>query len=150
MKKLVLAVTLALAAITASALDLGVTASHQYGTEEGSGAGVTIGKKFDNYGLTAGFTRSSNLPGTSQDRYSVEASYDLLSVKGATVAATTGLAYLDNKTVESGVAGTLGVSVSYPVYKNVSVVGAYQYQAGDTRVIPFNGSQVVAGLKYSF
>jgi hypothetical protein len=56
MKNILIASILALAAFSASAVELGVNGSYDFGTPtERAGAGITIGEKFGKFGVTAGF-----------------------------------------------------------------------------------------------
>ena len=150
MKKLAIASILALAAVTASAMEVGVNGSYDFGgSNERPGGGITVGEKFGKVGITAGFDRYSK--GTDQDKWSLVGSYDVATVAGATVAVKAGAVYLDNagKTAD-GYAALVGAGVSYPLTKTVSLTADYRYQAGQTRVDKFNGNSVAFGAKYSF
>ena len=60
MKKLAiaLATAMALVATTASALEVGVNGSYDYGSPANRpGAGIPIGQKYNKFGVTAGFDR---------------------------------------------------------------------------------------------
>jgi hypothetical protein len=76
MKKIAIASLIALAATTASALEVGVTTTREYIGTNSNGAGITVGEKFGKVGVTAGFERFT--AGTNdQDRYSLVAGYDV-------------------------------------------------------------------------
>jgi hypothetical protein len=150
MKKLAIASVLALAAFSASAVEVGVNGSYDFGgSNERPGAGVTLGQKFGKMGVTAGFDRYTK--GTDQDKYSLVGSYDVATVANTTVAVKAGAAYLSNTgNVADGYAALVGVGASLPVNKTVALTADYRYQAGQSRVNQFNGSTVAFGVKYSF
>jgi hypothetical protein len=149
MKKILFA-TLATLALSASAVEVGVTGTRDYsGTSDRTGYGVTLGQKFGAVGVEAGydrFTQSTN----DQDRYSLVASYDVTKIGPVTVAVKGGVAYLNNQTVANGYAVTAGVGASVPVVKNLAATVDYRRQEGQNRVNAFDGNQVAVGLKYSF
>jgi len=150
MKKLAIASVLALAAFSASAVEVGVNGSYDFGgSNERPGAGVTLGQKFGKMGVTAGFDRYTK--GTDQDKWSLVGSYDVATVANTTVAVKAGAAYLSNTgNVADGYAALVGVGASLPVNKTVALTADYRYQAGQSRVNQFNGSTVAFGVKYSF
>jgi hypothetical protein len=152
MKKLAIAfaTAMALVATTAGALELGVNGSYDYGSPANRpGAGITIGQKYDKFGVTAGFDRYQK--GTDQNKWSLVGSYDVYSVGAATFAVTAGAAYLDNYGNSSdGYAGLVGTGVSYSIAKNVALTADYRYQFGQSRVNSFDGSTVSTGVKFSF
>jgi opacity protein-like surface antigen len=150
MKKFAIASLLALAAVSASAVEVGVNGSYDFGgSNERPGGGITLGQKFGKVGVTAGFDRYTK--GTDQNKWTLVGSYDVATIGSATVAVKAGAAYLDNagKTAD-GYAALVGAGVSYPLTKAVSLTADYRYQAGQTRVDQFNGNTVAFGAKYSF
>ena len=150
MKKIAIATVLALAAVSASAVEIGVNGSYDFGgPNDRPGAGITVGQKYDKFGITAGFDRYTK--GTDQNKWSLVGSYDVATVAGATVAVKAGAVYIDNagKTAD-GYAAVVGAGVSYPLTKTVALTADYRYQAGQSRVNSFDGSTVAFGAKYSF
>jgi opacity protein-like surface antigen len=150
MKKLAIASVLALAAFSASAVEVGVNGSYDFGgSNERPGAGVTVGQKFGKMGVTAGFDRYTK--GADQDKWSLVGSYDVATIANTTVAVKAGAAYLSNTgNVADGYAALVGAGLSLPVNKTVALTADYRYQAGQSRVNQFNGSTVAFGVKYSF
>jgi outer membrane autotransporter protein len=149
MKKIAIASLIALAATTASALEVGVTTTREYVGTNSNGAGITVGEKFGKVGVTAGFERFT--AGTNdQDRYSLVAGYDVAKIGTATVAVKTGAAYLNNQTGSNGYAMTIGAGVSVPVTKQVSIGLDVARQYGQDRVSQFDGNRVTAGVNYRF
>jgi len=148
--KKILFATLATLALSASAVEVGVTGTRDYsGTSDRTGYGITLGQKFGAVGVEAGydrFTQSTN----DQDRYSLVASYDVTKIGPVTIAVKGGVAYLNNQTVSNGYAVTAGVGASVPVVKNLAATVDYRRQEGQNRVNAFDGNQVAVGLKYSF
>jgi opacity protein-like surface antigen len=150
MKKLAIASVLALAAASASAVEVGVNGSYDFGgANDRPGAGITVGEKFGKVGVTAGFDRYTK--GTDQNKWSLVGSYDVATVAGATVAVKAGAMYIDNAgRVADGYAAVVGAGVSYPLNKTVALTADYRYQAGQSRVNTFDGSTLLVGAKYSF
>ena len=147
MKKLVLVAAL-MAAFSAQAVEVGVNASTDTANTDRTGYGLTVGQKFGDMGVTAGFDRYSK--GMDLDKYSLVGSYDVTKIGTATVAVTAGGAYLDQKNGKDGYAALVGVGASLPVTKQLAATVDYRYQAGQSRVKSLDGSTVSAGLKYSF
>ena len=150
MKKFAIASILAVAAISASALEVGVTTTTDYSAPSArQGFGATVGEKFGTVGVTAGFERFTT--GTNdQDRYSVVAGYDVAKVGAFTITPKVGVAYLNNQTGQDGYAMTVGVGASMPVTKQVSLGLDVARQYGQDRVSQFDGNRVTAGVKYKF
>jgi hypothetical protein len=179
MKKLAIASILSIAAISASALEVGVTAGTNYAKSNGADCGfvvgpstctqgtdrteygVTVGEKFGKVGVTAGFARSNG--GSSitrptdgayrdqvQNRYSLTAGYDVAKVGPVTVTPKVGVSYLDNARDVNGYAMTVGIGASLPVTKQVSLGLDVARQYGQDRVNQYDGNRAVASLKYRF
>ena len=150
MKKLAIASVLALAAVSASAVEVGVNGSYDFGgANDRPGAGITIGEKYGKLGVTAGFDRYTK--GTDQNKWNVMGSYDVATVANTTLAVKAGAMYIDNTgRVADGYAALVGAGASYPLSKTVALTADYRYQAGQSRVNQFNGSTVAFGAKYSF
>jgi hypothetical protein len=149
MKKIAIASLLALAAISASAVEVGVTAARDYAGTDRDAYGVTLGQSYGKVGVTAGFDRATK--GTNnQDRYTLVGSYDVTKLGSATVAVKTGVAYLNNQTTADGYALLVGAGVSVPVVDKVSVGIDYTRQYGQDRVNAFDGNRLTASVKYAF
>lgn len=150
MKKLAIASVLALAAFSASAVEVGVNGSYDMGgSNDRPGAGITIGQKYDKFGITAGFDRYTK--GTDQNKWSLVGSYDVATIAKTTLAVKAGAVYLDNSGKSAdGYAALVGAGASYPITKDIALTADYRYQAGQSRVNQYNGSTVAFGAKYSF
>ena len=153
MKKFAIASILALAAVSASAVELGVVATRGDTTGDTRNyAGVTLGQQFGVLNATAGFERSTVGTQGDQNRWSLVGGYDIVKVGSVTVTPKIGYAYLDNQAtgVASGSAGTLGVGFSVPVAKKVTMGLDYAYQRGQDRVSQFDGNRVSVSARYAF
>jgi len=148
MKKLVVMAVLAVAAISASAADVGMRVGRNSGTAANS-VGVTLGQKYGVYGVELAYDRST-YGSSNVNRYSVLGSIDVTKFGALSVAAKSGLAMIDSEVGSNGGAFLIGVGVSYPLAKNIAFVADYSYQAGHTRVKEYNGNAISAGIKYSF
>jgi len=154
MKKIVLATSLALAAITASALEVGVTATRgdQSGDARNYG-GITLTQQYGKFNATVGVERSTVGTQGNQNRWSLVGGYDVAEIGFVTITPKIGYSYLDNQTAgaKSGNAYTVGVGASFPVTKQVSVTADYSHQkAIESDVEQFNGNRVTLGAKYRF
>jgi hypothetical protein len=149
MKKIAIASVLALAAISASAVDVGVTAAHDYAGENRNAYGVTIGQSYGAVGVTSGFDRA-NKGANNQDRFTLVGSYNVAKFGPATVSVKAGGAYLDNQTDADGYALLVGAGVSVPIANKVSVGLDFTRQYGQDRVNVFDGNRWTASIKYAF
>jgi hypothetical protein len=145
-KKMALAVTLATAVGTASAWEVGVVGGGVTGSNDGGLAGVTVGQKWDKFGLTAGFAQGWLSQG-DQNRWTLVGSYDVYQTKSFTVSAKLGYAYL-NQNKNDGSAGLVGLGIEVPVSKNLSLTGDYAYQFASNSNNVTN--VLTAGVKYRF
>jgi predicted porin len=148
MKKLVVMAALAVAAISASAVEVGVRGTFVEGAKNDM-YGVTVGQSFGKIGATASFDRSTQGVG-SVNQYGVTGSYDLLTVGELVIAPTVGVAFVDPSAGSSGSAMLVGVGASYPFTAKVSLTANYVYQKGINRVSGFDGNKFMLGAKYSF
>lgn len=179
MKKILIASVLACSAISASALEVGVTAGTNYAKSNGTDCGfvvgpstctqgtdrteygITIGEKFGNVGVTAGFARSNG--GSSitrptdgeyrdqvQDRFSLTAGYDVAKIGSITITPKVGVSYLNNARDADGYAMTVGVGASLPVTKTISIGLDIARQYGQDRVSQYDGNRAIASLRYRF
>ena len=151
MKKIALATLLALAAISASAVEVGVTAQRDYSqTPDRNGFGITVGQKFDKASVTAGFERYTQ-NANDTNRYSIVGGYDVAKFGDFTITPKIGVAYLDPTTTQNGWQGSVGIGASYAVTKTVALTADYRYQTAlQSRVDNFNGNVISAGVKVGF
>jgi hypothetical protein len=150
MKKIAIASLIALAATTASALEIGTTVTRdQSGATDRNGGGVTVGQTFGANTVTAGFERQT-AGRNDQDRYSLVVGREVVRIKTASVAVKGGVAYLNNQTGQDGYAMTVGAGVSVPLTKQVSFGLDVARQYGQDRVQAFDGTRVTAGLNFRF
>jgi len=149
MKKIAFASLLAMAAFTASAVEVGVTAARDYAGADRNAYGITLGQSYGSVGVTAGFDRATT-GANNQDRYSLVGGYDVVKLGSATVAVKMGGAYLNNQTGADGYALLVGAGVSMPVANKISVGLDYTRQYGQDRVNAFDGNRLSANIKYAF
>lgn len=149
MKKLFAITALSLTVMSASALEVGIVAGRDFSDNTRNYGGVTVGQSVGPVTVSLGYHRTS-ISANDQNRFSVVGGYDLMTVGPVTVTPTAGLAYLSNKTSANGLAMTVGVEMSMPVYKKLEGVVDWTYQVGQSRVNDSNGNRVSAGLRYKF
>lgn len=148
MNKFVIASIVALATTAATAAEFGVTGTHDVNSNRNS-LGVSVGNRYGNVGVTAGFDRTT-AGAVDQNRYSLVGSYDVARVGPATVDVRAGVGYLDNSGATDGYVATVGVGTTVPVTKTVSFVADVTRQYGQERVEQYDGNRVSVGLKYKF
>lgn len=146
MKKAILALSILFAAGTTQAVELGVVGGGVSGSNAGGLAGVTVGQKFDKFGVTAGYSQAWLKQG-DQNRWSVVGSYDVYSTGSVIVAGKLGYVYL-NQDVDSASAGLVGLGVEVPVSKQFSLTADYAYQFASSS--QNSGNVMTAGVKYKF
>lgn len=149
MRKFAIASVLALAAVSASALEVGVTGTRDYSGDNRNFGGVTIGQSYGKLSATVGAERST-VGNNDQNRFSLVGGYDVAKVGPVTITPRLGVAYLDNQVGDNGYALTVGAGVSVPVAKKVSLGLAVDRQYGQDRVQSFDGNRVTVSAKYSF
>ena len=150
MKKTAIATILALAAVSAQALEVGVSTTADYsGVNKSTGYGLTLSKPVGKFGVTAGFDRFT-AGSNDQDRYSLVAGYDVAKFGPVTLTPKLGLAYLNNQHGADGSAITVGIGATLPLTKTVSLTLDADRQYGQDRVQSADGNRVTAGLKYRF
>ena len=145
-KKVMTAVALSAACVTASAVEVGVVGGGFTGSNDGGLAGVTVGEKWGKVGLTGGYAQAWLSTG-DQNRWTAVGSYDVYSTKSFIVAGKLGYAYLDQRS-NSGSAGLVGLGLEIPVSKQWSLTADYAYQFAENS--KDNGSVLTAGVKYGF
>lgn len=149
MKKLIVCTVLGLAAVSASALEMTVSAGRDFADVGRGYGGVTVGQAIGGATVSLGYQRTA--VGTNdQNRFSLTGGYDVVKVGPVLVTPTVGLAYVNNKTSDNGVAITAGVELSMPVYKKVEAVLDYSYQLGQNRISSSDGGRVAVGVRYPF
>lgn len=149
MKKIAIASLMALAATTASALELGFVGTRDYSGVDRNGGGITLGQSYGKTNVTAGFERTT-VGINDQNRWSLVGGYDVAKVGPLTITPKVGVAHLDNQRGADGYAMTLGVGASVPVNRKVSLTADVTRQYGQDRVQSFDGNRVTLGAKYKF
>lgn len=152
MKKIALATLLAVAAVTASAVEVGVVGGTDFlnhGSNRGT-AGVTVGQHFGDFSVAAEALRESH---DNTNKYNLLAGYDFAKFGSATFTAKAGVAYIDNGTItqhNDRYAGVVGLGTSIPVTSKVSATVDYRFTDTKDNASKFQGNTVLVGAKYSF
>jgi hypothetical protein len=150
MKKIVMASVIGLAAVSASALELGVSGTRDFsGADNRNGMGLSLTHRMGSVGFTAGVERVTE-GSNNQNRYSAVAGYDVAKVGMFTVTPKLGVAYVDNQTGSDGYAMSVGAGVSMPVTKTIVLGLDLSRQYGQDRVKASDGNRVTLGLSYKF
>lgn len=149
MKKIIVATAIALAATSASAVEVGGYLGRDFADRNENFWGVTVGEKFGAVTVTAGFDRTASSV-NDQNRATLTGAINLFNLGPVTVAGKAGIGWLYNSNVEDGFIGRVGVGASMPIAQKLDFTVDYFYQYGQDRVSAFNGSTLTAGLKYRF
>jgi len=150
MKKIAIMTALALAAVSASALEIGVRGTvSSADTSMADSIGMTIGQRYGKTVVEAGFDRTTR-GAMNVNKWSAVGSYDLVSYKGVNMAAIGGAYFVDPSVGSDGAGVLVGATASYPLSKQVNLVAGYQYQYGASRVNFADGNYFTFGAKYSF
>ena len=151
MKKIALATLLALAAISASAVEVGVVGGMDIleGHHNRDTYGLTVGQHFNAFSVTAEALREQK---GDTNKFNLVGGYDITKIGTATLTAKAGVAYIDNSTINHSnrYAGLVGAGLTVPVTSKVGLTVDYRYQAGEHNYKSFDGSTVLVGAKYSF
>lgn len=149
MKKLAIMAMLAVATISASAVEVGVRGTRNADSSADT-VGVTVGQKFGATSVEGAFDRTTR-GAVNVNKISLVGGYDVAKVAGVTVTPKVGVALIDPANDGlNGYAALVGVGASLPLTSKVNLVADYAYQRGQDRVRAFNGNQVSIGAKYSF
>jgi opacity protein-like surface antigen len=150
MKKVILAVALAVGSSLALAADFGVYGGRNMGSEQNL-VGLSVGEKFSKFGVQGTFDRSTTQK-VDVNRYTVSGSYDVVKLGPVQTNVRVGFAYLDPQSsrATNGGAGFVGAGIEYPVTKKIKAVADYAYQKGNNITQGYDGNIVTAGIKYTF
>lgn len=148
MKKTLIAAALALAAGSASAIDIGVTGSYDHVSPNyfASGFGVSAAQRFGNKGVFLGYDR---FPDINYSKYTVQGGLDIATAGSALLTLKGGVAYLDSR-YRDGYALLLGAGATFPLTDKISITADFRHQWGQEKVNKYNGNQVIFGLTYTF
>jgi opacity protein-like surface antigen len=152
MKKIALATLLALAAVSASAVEVGVVGGTDFvnGGKNYGTAGVTVGEHFGSFSVTADALRQIK---NDTNKFDLLAGYDVFKFGSATLTAKAGVAFIDNNLAkgDNRYAGVIGAGVSVPVTSKVSATLDYRFTDTKDSVEKYQqGSTVLVGVKYGF
>jgi hypothetical protein len=146
MKKTIIAIAISFAASMAMALDVGVTAVHDYSlTSTGVRATVSTAK-------VSGFTPQASVTrlGGEYTRYAAGGKYDLAKIGPVTFFGVGSGVFQDTVGAASGYGLSAGLVASVPVYKNVALEVGVERFAGQDRISNRDGTLATVGLNAKF
>jgi hypothetical protein len=149
MKKVLVGSVIALAAFTASALELGVNVSRDFSSTPLNSVGLTLGKTLGSVNVGVGYSRSTNTQ-ENQNRFSLGGGVNLMKVGSVLVTPNASVVYLNNSQSANGYAMTAGVDFSMPITKKLDGYVDVSHQFGQDRVSRFDGTALTAGVRYKF
>ena len=149
MKKVLVGSVIALAALSVSAVELGVNVARDFGNTPRNSVGLTVGKTFGPVNVGLGFNRSTDTQ-NNQNRFSLAGGVNLMKLGPVLVTPNVSFAYLSNSLSADGYAMTAGVDFSMPLTKRLDGYVDYSHQFGQDRVSRFDGGALTAGVRYKF
>jgi len=153
MKKIAIASLMALAAATASAVEVGVVGgtdfldnNHTHGTY-----GLTVGQHFNAFSVTAEGLREEK---GDTNKFNLVAGYDVAKLGTATITAKAGATYIDQSAIvaqHNRYTGLVGAGLTVPVTSKIGLTVDYRYQfkTNDANNA-YTGNTLLVGGKYSF
>ena len=148
MKKFILT-TLAAAAFSANAVEVGINGFETARTGGQVGTAVTVGTKVDSFDVVGGVGRVSD--GTKGfDRWTATFEKKLMKVGPVKVEGRAGVAYVDNLTGKDGAVATAGLGLEMPVTKHIKAVAFADHQFGRKTVAHTEGNILAAGVTVGF
>lgn len=150
MKKIVIATFLALAALSASAIEVGVSAAQDRALDD-TGVRLTAGSAALPMGLKGSLEVTRIDAGSKQlTQYGVVASREITKLGVVSVGAKVGASYLDRNFGERGYVATVGVGATMPLNQKLDLTVGAERRYGQDRVADLNGNTLTAGLSYKF
>lgn len=148
MKKQILILALSSIALSASALEVGVLASHE-NVGARNGAGVVVSQKLGSFSVSGEaerFTKGLD----NQNRYSVLGKYEVVKLGNIGLNVGGGVAYLDSTTSSNGYTGVGSVGATFAVTDKVSLTADFRKQYSRGVTSQYNGNNAVVSVRYSF
>lgn len=146
MKKTIIALTLALSALSASALELGVSQVHDYNLAK-NGIRVTGSMgSLGSFAPQASFTRVEK----EYNRFGIGADYSLFKVGVLNVSASAAGVYQDSYKGDNGYGVTVGLKSTAELTKDISLVAGVERFIGEKKLNSFNGNVVTLGMNLKF
>lgn len=140
MKKIIIATMLA---ITTAAFASDVTVSSTRDTKLDKN-GVTVGTSVGGYALSA--TKVED----AYNRFAVGKDFSVTKVGPVAVTAGVAGVYQDSQVGRNGFGVSVGAKATYPLTKNLDLVGGVNRFFGQERIDNFNGTNVSVGLTAKF
>lgn len=152
MRKFALATVLALAAVSASAVEVGVVGGTDFldnGANRGT-AGLTISQ---HYGPVSAIVEGLRETHNNTNKYNLLAGYDVTKIGTATLTVKAGVSYIDNSAItqhSDRYAGVIGAGVTIPVTNHIAATVDYRFTDTKDNVTGFQGNTVLVGARYAF
>ena len=154
MKKLITAIILGLSVTAASALEIGVSAPHDYLGRGTTGARISLGSPISLPGLGAAtFGFEATQIGEHNKGYTTYAAAlqkNVVKLGPVDLGARVSGGRLNPAGATSGNFVAAGLVATLPITKNLSAVGMMERRYGGNDVKAFDGNTAALGLKYSF
>ena len=150
MKKIVIASFLALAALSASAIEVGVSAAQDRALDE-TGVRLTAGAAALPLGFKGSWEATRIDAGSKQlTQYGVAATREITKLGVISVGAKVGASYIDRNFGQDGYAATVGLGATMPLTQKLDLNVGAERRYGQDRIADLNGNTLTAGLSYKF
>ena len=154
MKKIAIASMLALAAISASAVEVGIIGGEtfQSNSHTNNPAGITVGESFGKFGVAAEIEHNfKKKNSTEANNFNLVGSYEVAKLGSAGIGLKAGVGYVDSRSGHpNGYEALVGAGVTIPVTAKISATAEYRYAKAQDRISNQSGNQALVGIKYSF
>lgn len=145
MKKIMFALAVMAAGMSAHALDVGVSAVHDYNLSK-NGVRLQTAVPVVPGGLTASVTHIED----GYARLAVGKSFDLAKAGPVQFSASVSGVHQTTHNGPNGFGVVVGAGASMPISKNVGLTAGVERFIGQDRVKQFNGNSAVVGLNVKF
>jgi predicted porin len=154
MKKIAIASILALAAISASAVEVGIIGGEtfQSNSHTSNPAGITVGESFGKFGVTAEIDHNFKKKNSIEaNNFNLIGSYEVAKLGATSIGLKAGVGYVDSRNGQpNGYEGLIGAGVTIPVTTKISATADYRYAKAQDRISSQSGNQALIGVKYAF
>lgn len=148
MKKIIALIALTAASTAAMATDLTATVSRNHVTHTNDVA-LTVGKQFG--ALRGELVASRDLNGVNHvTNLGANVGYPLAAVHGVTFTPKVGVNYLNAERRVQGYGVTVGVTATYPLTKDVTLVADASHLRNERSIASRDGNTLGLGLRTSF
>jgi hypothetical protein len=148
MKKSLISLAILATVSAANAVEFGVGYTRDI-TNEINGYGVSVTQSWKKWSLGAQADRFE-VVGGNQDQFTVVAGHEIAKVHKLVIDAHAGATYIQSEVGKDGLVPVAGLSVSYPIIKNMSIAADVRRAIRIEDLKQYEGTSLGVGIKYKF